>query len=84
MYMSYRVGIEDNLGHVRQYLIQRGYQVGTLDKDVEGYDVLVVTGQNTNFMGIQDTDTRIPVIDASGLTSEEVYRRIETSLGIKE
>jgi hypothetical protein len=82
--MNYRIGIEGNLEQVRQYLVQRGYQVETLGGNSNDYDVLVVSGQDINIMGIQDTETRVPVIDASGLTSEEIHSRIKTSLGIKE
>ena len=49
-------------------------------KGMDLYDAVVVTGFNKDFLGIEDTNTKAVVIDAKGLTAEQVYNRLENSL----
>ena len=41
-------------------------------------DAVVLSGMNQNIMGIQDITTKAPVIDASGLSPEEVWNQIKS------
>ncbi|MDI6707187.1 MAG: YkuS family protein [Bacillota bacterium] len=81
--MSQKIGVEDTLGQVKQYLTEKGYEVKSLRDNPKSYDAIVVSGQDEDFMGIQDTMTKVPVIDARGLTSEQVYDRLKMSLDKK-
>lgn len=81
--MSRKIGVEDTLGQVKQYLTEKGYEVKSLRDNPKSYDAIVLSGQDEDFMGIQDTGTKVPVIDARGLTSEQVYDRLKMSLDKK-
>ena len=40
-------------------------------------DAIVTAGYNTDMLGISDTETKAPVVNARGLTPEEIKIRIE-------
>lgn len=71
-----RVAVEEALTGVRDLLERKGYQVVSPQ---DGGEVLatVVTGLDKNVMNMQDITARGRVIDASGLTPEEVVARLE-------
>ena len=75
-----RIGVEPSLTNVQGALREKGYEVVELSAEGQsgsGCDFYVVTGLNSNVMGIQDTTVKAPVIEADGLTAEEVCSRIE-------
>jgi hypothetical protein len=74
-----RIGVEESLTQVQQALRERGYEVVPLkqESDARGCDCCVITGQDVNVMGMQDTVTAGPVIDARGLNAEDVCREID-------
>jgi hypothetical protein len=80
------IGIEENLTPVKEYLADKGYSVESVDiskeftNKMEKYDALVVRGMNNNFLGINDTNTKAVVIDAKGMTAEQVYNELESRL----
>lgn len=79
-----RVAVESNLSPVQEYLSNQGYQVETLDVNSltqsgqQQYDAVVISGMDQNLMGIADVQVAAPVINADGLTPEEVANRIES------
>jgi len=76
-----RVGVEDNLKPVKEYLSSKGYEVCSIREDLlENFDALVISGMSENFLGVQDTETGAPVIDAAGLSPKEIFSRIEDGL----
>lgn len=78
-----RVAIEPNLTPIRDALQARGYQVVPLEPGRrQQADAYVVTGMQDNLMGIQDTDgARAPVVEARGLTAEQVVREVDRRAG---
>jgi hypothetical protein len=76
------IGVEENLTPVVHLLTEKGYNVESVDfstefrKNIDKYDALVITGLNKDFLGVQDTVSQIPVIDAKGLSAEEVYTQL--------
>lgn len=80
--MNKTIAIEQNLTPVMEYLLKKGYKVETVDfgteytKNIDKYDALIITGMNKNFLGVEDTVSKIPVINADGLTKEEVYDQL--------
>jgi hypothetical protein len=84
----HKIAIEPNLTPIKDYLSSKGYSVESinLDKqtaragDAGNYDAYVVTGLNTNFMGIQDRETDALVIDAEGMTPEQIYNQLNSRL----
>ncbi len=82
----HKIAIEPNLTPIKDYLSNRGYDVESINLDKQTadkadrghYDAYVVTGLNTNFMGIQDRETDALVIDAEGMTPEQIYKHLES------
>ncbi|WP_027415967.1 YkuS family protein [Aneurinibacillus terranovensis] len=77
-----RIGVEQSLTDVRQALESRGYQVVTLkqENDAKNCDCCVITGSDKNVMGYHNVVTNGSVIDARGLTAEEICKQVESRL----
>lgn len=75
-----RIGVENSLTDVQQALKQQGHEVVTLhsEHDAQGCDCCVVTGQDSNMMGIADTSIKGSVITAHGLTTAEICQQVES------
>ncbi|MBM4761954.1 YkuS family protein [Bacillus sp. B15-48] len=78
-----RVGVEQSLSNISAALREKGYDVVDLkqETDAQGCDCCVVTGIDSNVMGMQDTVTKGPVIEANGMTAEEVCRQVDQRFG---
>jgi hypothetical protein len=74
-----KIGVEKTLTNVQQALQERGYEVVPLkqESDAKGCDCCVVSGQDVNVMGISNVVTSGSVIDARGLSAEEVCQAVE-------
>ncbi|MCM3767855.1 YkuS family protein [Neobacillus niacini] len=77
-----KVGVEQSLTNVQQALREKGYDVVELKQqsDVQNVDCCVITGLDSNVMGIHDTVTKAPVIEANGMSADEVCREVESRL----
>lgn len=79
--MKGKIAVEPALTNVKSYLVQQGYAVESMSehshKDLRGYDAVVVSGINQNLLGMQDTQTKAVVINADGLSPEEVAERLK-------
>lgn len=84
--MNRTIAVERNLTPVIQYLSEKGCKVESIDlgseysKNIDKYDALIVTGMNKDFLGVHDIVSRIPVIDAKGMTAEQVYSQLMNSI----
>lgn len=78
-----KIAIESSLTPIRDYLVQRGYQVENVNPgtssnvNLSGYDAFILTGTSSNFMGDQKTYTKAAVINASGMSPEDVYNALK-------
>jgi hypothetical protein len=81
--MPKKIAIEGGLTNVKKYLRSQGYDVETVENvaDADKFDAIIVTGLNNNFLGIGDAATKSPVIDASGLTPEEIHENLKRTIG---
>ena len=86
-----KVGIEKPLSNVRRYLESRDCSVELLDENnkesqraLNRFDAIVVTGSDSNLMGMQDIMTGTKVIDASGKTEDEIYNEVLRAAGMKK
>jgi len=77
-----KVGVEQSLTNVQQALRNKGYDVVELkqESDAQNCDCCVLTGLDSNVMGIQDTTIKGSVIEANGLSADEVCREVESRL----
>ena len=74
-----RIAVEDSLDAVKQALQNSGHEVVSMD-NLDNIDCAVISGLDNNVMGISDRATKASVIDASGMTADEVVRRVDQSL----
>lgn len=77
-----KIGVEQSLTDVQQALEEKGHQVVQLkqENDATGCDCCVVTGLDTNVMGIANTVLDGPVIEAKGLTAEQIIQEVENRM----
>lgn len=77
--MSRIIGVEQSLSNVEAALKAKGYEVIQLrnDTDAKKCDCCVITGQDENVMGISDTVTSGSVINAHGLSADEVCQHVD-------
>lgn len=77
-----RIAVESNLTPIQELLQEQGYRVDALqpaemvESNPKEYDVMVISGLEKDLMGIEDRVQNCPVINASGLTPEEVSNRV--------
>ena len=76
--MKGKIAVEKDLTPVKDYLSHQGYNVECIDFNqqspakLRGYDAIVVTGMDESALGIEDPLTKSVVINADGLTPEQV------------
>lgn len=77
-----KIGVEESLADVQQALQEHGHNVVQLkqESDAKGCDACVITGLDNNVMGIANTVTQGPVIEARGLTAEEVCKEVNNRI----
>nr|WP_249315652.1 YkuS family protein [Bacillus sp. FJAT-49711] len=77
-----KIGIEPALTNVQQALQEKGYEVVPVhnESDIKNVDCCVVSGLDSNFMGIQNISMEGSVIDANGMSAEEVCREVENKI----
>ncbi len=78
-----RIVVEDSLKNVQSYLKGKGYTVESLKNNkinIDSYDAVIVSGQDSNFLGMQDTSTKASVINAKGLSAEDVHKQLENTM----
>ena len=84
--MKHKVAVEPNLTQVKDLLTSRGFQVESANigndasKFQNNYDAIIVTGLNTNTLGINDTSTKAVIINADGLTADEIFNQLQSRL----
>jgi hypothetical protein len=78
-----KVAVERSLGNVRNYLQGQGFTVTDLEPNNKNYqncDAIIVSGQDSNFLGMEDAMTKAPVINAEGMTVEDIYKQLKSKL----
>ena len=77
-----KIGVEESLTNIQQALREKGHEVVELkqEADAQNCDCCVVTVLDSNMMGMQDTLTKGSVIDANGMSADEVCQQVESRL----
>ncbi|MCP8616036.1 YkuS family protein [Salirhabdus salicampi] len=77
-----RIGVEQSLTDVKQALQEKGYDVVDLERmeDAANCECCVVTGLDQNVMGMTADVPGGAVIQAKGLTAEDVIHEVEERL----
>lgn len=76
--MAAKVAVEQGLGDVNQALQNSGFEVVGMD-NAGSCSACVISGQDKNVMGIANTHTQAAVINANGLTADEVVRQVQNA-----
>lgn len=77
-----RIGVEQSLSNIQQALRDRGHDVVELkqESDSQGCDCCVISGLDSNVMGMQTTSIEGAVIEANGLSADEVCQQVESRI----
>lgn len=81
-----RIAVENTLGNVRDYLTEKGFEVVQLDPhtqtgiEMKNCDALVIAGTDENLMDMANIKSEAPVIDARGMSEEQILNRLEQTL----
>ncbi len=77
-----RIGVEESLTDVQQKLQEDGHEVITLrqEQDANGCDCCIISGQDENVMGMQDTAIQGAVISAQGLSANDISQEVQQRL----
>jgi hypothetical protein len=80
-----RVAVERSLTQIRKMLRDNGYDVVDLGNWQNMVDAIVITGQDVNVLNDQSkTISGAPVINAAGMTPQEVFHAVHTRLSPTE
>lgn len=75
--MNKVIAVEDNLEPVKKYLTVMGCQVIDVEAAMNrNVDAVVLSGADENLMGIQDVVIDAPIINARGISPEDVWNSI--------
>ncbi|AFV10291.1 hypothetical protein Tph_c00410 [Thermacetogenium phaeum DSM 12270] len=75
------VAVEDELGNVRSALEDAGYRVvGMNPADLRRAQAVVVSGMDIDMLQQEDIRTDVPVINAAGLSAEEIVAAVRERL----
>lgn len=78
---NYRVAVEEGLNNVGEYLQNQGCKVVSLDQNQpQDCNCVVISGMDKDLMGMEDTIGSIQVINAQGLTPNEVYQAVQRGM----
>jgi hypothetical protein len=84
--MRAKVAVESELSNVSDYLETEGYEViefqhnDELLDELDDADAIITTGLDEDFLGMHDIKTDAIVIEASGLSAQEIARMLEKRL----
>lgn len=86
-----KVGIEEPLSNVKRYLEGRDCSVEVLNSGnkesrnaLDQFDAVIVSGADSNFMGMEDVITTTKVINAEGKTEDEIYNEVMRASDLKK
>jgi hypothetical protein len=72
-----RIAVEDSLSGLKDKLKNNGHVVVAMQEgSMEDCQCVVITGQDKNMMGIANTVTEASVINAEGMTDEEILKQV--------
>lgn len=85
--MKKRVAVESQLSNVSEYLERQGFDVlkfqhnDSSSGQLQSVDAIITSGMDLDFLGMHDIKTQAPVIDASGLSAQQIGDMLESRLG---
>lgn len=81
--MKRTIAVEEGLTDVRQMLEGEGFRVVPLDhQSAQWAGVIIVTGQDEDFLNMQAPLTAAAVINAEGKTAQEIVGQVQDKMAI--
>ncbi|CAH0118409.1 MULTISPECIES: YkuS family protein [unclassified Paenibacillus] len=77
-----KVALEDSLNSVADALQRDGHEVVSMN-NVADCDCCVISGQDKNVMGMSGIETKASVINAQGLSSDEIVNQVNRAVNNK-
>lgn len=72
------IAISDDLSNIKDYFTMQGHRVvPVLEDSVHDVDAVVLSGMKKDVVGIQDIRTGVPVLEARGLSPEEIMSEVK-------
>ena len=77
-----KIGVEQSLTNVQEALRAKGYDIVELkqESDAKGLDCCVITGLDKDALGMENTSSKGSVIDAHGLTADEICQQVDKKM----
>ena len=80
-----KIAVESDLSNISEYLAAKGYDVfefqhNLASNEINHADAIVTCGLDQDFLGMHDIQTKAMVINASGLTPQQIEAQIEQRL----
>lgn len=70
------IAVEEGLTPVKEFLQEKGYRVVDIKRGQRA-DAAVVSGMDDNFMNMENAVMDGPVVNAQGMTPQDVLRELE-------
>ncbi|TDX51531.1 YkuS family protein [Orenia marismortui] len=79
--MKRKIAVEDSLSNLAKELKKDGFEVATLNNNnLQNVDAVVLSGEDNNMMNMSDIQTKAQVINAKGLSAQELKERLNNQL----
>ena len=76
-----KIAVENGLDNVKQALQNSGHEVVSLNEsNMKNCECCVISGLDQNMMGMSELETEGRVINARGMTAEEVVNEVNETL----
>ncbi|MBU5266499.1 YkuS family protein [Virgibacillus proomii] len=77
-----RIGVEESLANVKEALMEMGHEVVDLrsEEDAAYCDCCIISGQDKDVMGITEAVIAGSVINAQGMSAEDVCQMVNRKL----
>lgn len=78
-----RIAVSETLSNISQYLTDQGYEVIPFNQGIPDHQIAaaVLSGENENMMGMME-EGKFPIINAEGLTAEEVIQQLQNRINL--
>lgn len=72
-----RIAVEESLNNVKEALENNGHEVVRIDaKNMDDCQCCIISGQDKDVMGISNAATQASVINADGLSADEIVKQV--------
>jgi Holliday junction resolvase len=72
-----RIAVEESLNNVKEALENNGHEVVRMEaNNMDNCQCCIISGQDKDVMGVENAETQASVINADGLTAEEIVKQV--------